>query len=191
MTAVSEVTICNLALGWLGANLIISLDDAGDEAALCKANYETSRDATLEARNWTFAMSRKVLIPLAEAPAFEYSYQFKLPADLIRVTRVSDEPEFEFSLDWTKEEDKILANVQKLYIRYIKRIEDPQQFTMGFVHAFAARLASDMAIPITNNKDLQQLMMQMYLGKLEVAGSYDGMQGKNIQVRARKLVGVR
>ena len=191
MTAVSDVTICNLALGWLGANLIISLDDAGDEAALCKANYGTSRDATLEARNWTFASSRKRLIPLAEAPEFGYSYQFQLPADNIRVLVAGNDPKFRDDLDWLKEEDKILSDVQVLYILYTKRIEDPQKFSSGFVHAFAARLASDMAVPLTNSKDMQQLMAQLYLGKLEVAGVMDGIQGKNTKLVSNQLVRVR
>ena len=45
--AVSEVSISNQALGWLGANPITSLDENGAAAALCRNNYDHCRDGLL------------------------------------------------------------------------------------------------------------------------------------------------
>lgn len=189
--ALSEVDICNLALGWVGGNLITSLDDATNEARLCKAMYESSRDAALEDRDWTFATSRKYLTPLASAPAFGYSKAFQLPSDCLRVIQVDSDADFNNGENWTREEDTILANVSALYIRYIKQITNPAKFSPGFSHACAARLAADLAIPIAGSKELQALMQDLYIYKRDNAGTSDNMQGKNVVLRSRRLTGVR
>ena len=66
--ATSPVQICNISIGWLGGTLITSLDDGTNEANLCKATYEPSRDQVLEERNWTFATKRTSLNPIADPP---------------------------------------------------------------------------------------------------------------------------
>lgn len=189
--ATSEVSISNMALGWLGGNLITSLDDESTEAALCKANYDICRDAVLEDRDWTFATARQILSALTAAPAFGYAYQYQVPPDLIRILMVSDEPLFVHDLDWERQGHVIVTDASIVYVKYIKRVEDPSKFTAGFVHALAARLAMEIALPLTNSLDMQSQMVSMYGTKLERAGAMDGMQGKNRQLRVNRLLGVR
>lgn len=189
--SVSEVSISNMALGWLGGGLIISLDDDSEEAALCKANYDICRDAVLEDRDWTFATARQVLSALTAAPAFGYAYQYRVPSDLIRILMVSDEPLFVHDLDWERQGDVIVTDASIVYLKYIRRVEDPVKFTAGFVHALAVRLAMEIALPLTNSMDIQNQMVGLYGTKLERAGAMDGMQGKNQQLRTNRLIGVR
>lgn len=189
--ATSEVSISNMALGWLGGNLIVSLDDDSTEAALCKANYDICRDAVLEDRDWTFATDRRILSALTSAPAFGYAYQYQLPSDLIRILEVSDEPLFVHDLQWERQGSVVVTDAAIAYLRYIKRIEDPTKFSAGFVHAVAARLAMEIALPLTNSPEMQSSMISLYGTKLERAGAMDGMQGKNRQLRVNRLIGVR
>jgi len=192
--AVSEVTICNLALSWLAGNLIISIDDDINEAKLCKANYELSRDAVLETIAWTFATKRYALTPEAAAPAWGYAYQFTIPADvivLLDVTANSDTPNGANDLDWRREGNLILCDASKVYVKAIFKQTDPARYPPNFVQAVAARLAIEIAIPLTESTDLMRLMEGKYKDRLLIAAGTDGAQGKVDVIDSRHLTGVR
>lgn len=190
----SEVSICNLALSWLGGELITSLQGDSTEAKLCAANYSASRNATLEQRDWTFAADRAIPARIAEAPAFEYDYQFQLPTSplCLRVTKVFSDSSFAHGIaDWVKEGDRVLCNYSVIYLKFVKELVDPTKFSPGFIQAFAARLSSDICVPLTNNVELFQTYWQLFLNKIEDAGSMDGLQGKTESVGVKHLIRVR
>lgn len=189
--ALSEVQICNLALGWLGAELITSLGDDNDGAKLCNVNYPSARDTLLEMRDWSFAIKRRILTPLLEPPVHTYSQAFLIPADVIRTLMVDDTTFADNLLDWTKEGNQILANVEKIYITYISRITDTVVFTPTFAQALAQRLAADMAIPLTESRTLQESHWALFEAKFEEASTSDSMQGKPLQTRTRTLTAAR
>ncbi len=207
----SPVEICNQALSWLGANLIISLDDNSVEAKLCKANYEPIRDTVLEDREWTFAVKRLEPVQLLDIPLYGYSKAFQIPPEVIRVLQVSlgGEPGVEHSsfrstsrggtgmgretrVDWSREGDQILANnASRLFMRCLVRITDTNKFTPAFTQCLAARLATDLAVPITNSLKVQQAMAGLYDSKLANAFATDGMQGRSYNVRSDAFINVR
>jgi len=192
----SEVSICNLAVSWLSGNLITSLDDPQKEAKLCKANYADARDAVLEDADWTFATRRYRLTPEVAVPIYGYSHQFLIPYDVIRIIAVSktgtnDSTNEETGLDWLKEENHILANEAVVYVRAIFRITDTNKFDSSFKHALAARIASDIAIPLTKSRSMQETMYALYQTKLGNAKSNDGRQGKREQIQAVQLTRAR
>jgi hypothetical protein len=192
--AVSEVTICNLALSWLAGNLIISIDDDINEARLCKANYELSRDAVLETIAWTFATKRYALTPEVAAPAWGYNYQFTIPADIITlldVTANSDTPNGANDLDWRREGNLILCDASKVYVKATFKQIDPARYPPNFVQAVAARLATEIAIPLTESSELMRLMEGKYKDRLLIAAGTDGTQGKVDVIDSRHLTGVR
>lgn len=188
----SEVSICNIAVSWLGGNRITSLDDDTTEANLCKLNYDSSRDATLEERNWTFATGRSLPNKLSTEPVFGFSSAFQLPSDFIRVVQISTlETMKDEVTDWAKEGDQLLVDADTIYMRYVKRISDTTKYSAGFVQALAARIAADICVPLTHDKELFANYWQLYLNKIESAGAMDGMQGPNEQLRSRQLTNVR
>ena len=188
----SEVSICNLALSWLGGNRITSLEDGTTEANLCAANYNPARDAVLEDRDWTFASTRCMPNRLAEPPEFGYSSAFQLPPDFIRVIRISQLADMRDEIfEWEKEKDQLLVNADVIYMRYVFRLEDPTKFSPNFVQAFAARIAADICVPLTHDKELFANYWQLYLSKLETGGAMDGMQGVNKRLQARKIIRIR
>lgn len=212
--AVSPVAICNIALGWLGGNLIISLDDETVEAKLCKANYDMLRDAVLEEREWTFAVKRLEPSALTTGPLYGYDKAFKIPPSVIRILQVSRAGEVidgtiidgsfksatrggtgtgrETRIEWAREGDEILAdNSDRIFIRAIVRIVDTNKFSPAFDQALAARLAMDLAIPLTNSRALQKSMAGMYADKIRLAAATDGMQGRSHNVRADAFTVVR
>jgi hypothetical protein len=192
--AASEVTICNLAVSWLAGNLIISLDDDNNEAKLCKANYDLSRDSVLEAMAWTFATRRFRLSPEADVPAWGYSRQFTLPPEVITALEVTSNPSKvngTNDLDWRREENRIVCNQDVVYLKAIVRIIDPARFTPNFVQALAARIAMEIAVPLTESKELLAAMERKYLAYLYTASATDGLQGKSDLIDSQALTGVR
>ncbi len=192
--AASEVTICNLALSWLAGNLIISLDDEINEAKLCKANYELSRDSVLEALAWTFATRRYRLTPEADAPAWGYQFQFTILPEMITVLEVSegsDAPNGAHNLDWRREGNRILCDAAVVYVKAIYREVDPARYPPNFVQALAARIATEIAIPLTESESIMMAMEGKYKDRLLTAAATDGIQGKTDVIESRILTGVR
>ena len=206
--ATSVVTICNLALSWLGGDLIISLDDPTVEAKLCKANYEPLRDAVLEEREWTFAVKRTELAQLQGTPLYGFDRAFQIPPECIRILQVSrggDSVEAgasnsryntgqgrEERIEWLREGQTVVANnAVRVFVRMIQRVEDTTKFSPAFDQALAARIAMDIALPLTNSDKMQASMAGMYGEKIRLAAGTDGMQGRSYKTRSDSLTVVR
>jgi len=190
----SEVSICNLSLSWLAGNLITSLDDETNEAKICKANYDQARDAVLEDRAWTFATTRYRWTPLTATPTFGYAYAFLIDPEVLRVLEVRDDDgkaNGATYLDWRREENHIVCDVDVIYVKAIKRIVDTSRFPPAFVQCLAARIAADIAITLTESRSIQQDMWNLYMKKLDDAMATDGSQGKTDIIESRVLTRVR
>jgi len=177
--ASSEVDICNLALGFLGADPIISMADND----LCEENYPACRDACLEDVDWTFATTRFLLsTPAATPPVFGYSNQFLLPPGTLRVIEVNDNLG-----QWAKEGNYILTDDATCRVRAIKRVTDVRQFPNSFVQMVATRLAAIVAIPIANSDGMAKAMMALYRSFQTEAAGNDGRQGSNQRIVRRDI----
>jgi len=186
-----KVDICNLAIGWCGGNLIMTLDDDSTEADLCKTLYGPTRDLVLEQRDWTFAASRDSLTPLANPPAFGYSQQFQLPSNLLVVRQVSDEPDSMRPVRYVKEQRTLLSDAAILYIKYTVKVTNEVLFSPTFVYALAHKIAAGLANPLTQNASLKkemELISQMYIDE---GGAIDGTQTIPGRTVARRIVGAR
>lgn len=213
--AESEVAICNIALGWLGGDLIISLNDPSVEAKLCKANYAPLRDAVLEEREWTFAVDRIEPSALSDIPIYGFDKQFQIPSNVIRVLQVSRAGEDvtsgsisntgirsssrggvgqgrETRIEWLREGEVIVANdSERIFARILLRITDTTKFSPAFDQALAARIAMDIALPLTNSKKMEDKMEARYNTKMALAAASDGLQGRSYNVRSDSLTVVR
>jgi hypothetical protein len=190
--AVAKVDICNQALGMLRANLITNFDaDLSVEAKLCRANYDRLREAVLEDKEWRFATRRMKLAQSADAPVFGWTYKFKVPADVLRVLTVTDRVNRDNindnDINWEREEDFVLTNTKLAYARATVNIVDTTKFSAGFVQAFATRMASIMAVPLTGSNTRAQELMNEYLTLVGRAATKDGMQGKARKRRPGRL----
>ena len=143
----SQVAICNKALSYLGGRLITSIDDQTKEAELCKANYDSARKASLEARPWSFAVTRTQLIASAIVPSWGFSTQYVLPGNVLRVIEARNDKQNNRpnGLEWEIEDGAILCNSDSLQIRYIKDIINTALFSQSFADIISARLSHDIA----------------------------------------------
>ena len=206
MTTSTE--ICNIALGWLGANRITSLSTEEDstEWLLCSENYDTLRKAVLEEREWTFAVHRVILNPDTEEPVFGHETLFRKPGDALRILTVHDNSvirpqpvtapqvaargvhEIPQADGWQVEGNFILASADKVYVRYNKDISDIGSFSAAFIQAFAQRLAAEFALPLTESRSLFDKMWAAYAVKISQGSVTDGIQGRTRKIRSQALI---
>ena len=191
---VSETSICNQAISWVGGNRITSMEDPSTEGEWCRDNYPFLRDAVLEERRWTFASVRKTSTS-GDRDEWDQMYKHAVPLDWLSVFRVyRDVSNRECpikSSGWKREGRFILANEETIYLWGVNRVTDTGQFTPQFAQALAARVAADMAIPFTENRQLQGDMWSLYQAKLADAAANDGMQGSNEKIQSNSMIQAR
>jgi hypothetical protein len=198
---VSETSICNQALLWLGSEPITSLDQNNSRAVWMKNNYPFIRDAVMEERMWTFARARGVST-VEDRDAWDIMYVHPKPENWLSVFNVyrtnggrafMTEPVIDLPIDttWRLEQNNILSKYGTIYFAGNLRVTDTGQFSALFVQALAARLAADAAVPLTENRQLQADMWVLYGDKLREAAARDGQQGANDIITQPMLTGSR
>jgi hypothetical protein len=176
----SEVEICNMALAMLGANQIM----VKEVSQPCNIHYDTIRDAILEDVDWSFALKRITLkSPSTATPSFGWNKQFLLPTDCIRVIDINNS-----SNEWVKEGRFILTNHETIDLSYVSRVVDVRLYPGSFTNALAARLASVIAVPLTNSVKTAQGYWSLYLNLINDAKQNDGRQGPRIQMKRRVIL---
>lgn len=147
----SEVGICNRALQKLGAKRITDLTDDNVNARACNAAYEAVRDALLEDHFWNFAIERAELAADATAPAWGRANAYQLPSNFICLAPNYPEDNFN-SKDWIIEGQKIITDdADPIYIRYVKRVTDPNFMTSLFREALSTKLAFELCEELTQS----------------------------------------
>ncbi len=191
---VSETSICNQALSWVGHGRITSLEDPSSTGEWCRDNYPFIRDSVLEERMWTFATER-ITKTSNDLDDWGQMYKFAVPLDWLAVYRVyrdvSNNQRLLKSEGWVREGRYVLANDSTIYLWGIKRVTDTGQFSPLFTQALAARLAAEMAVPLAENRQLQADLWALYGDKLREAAVRDGQQGANEMVQSNSLVDAR
>ena len=191
----SPVEICNLALGQLGAERISNIENPQTPTEqLCQLYYPIVRDALLESRDWTFLIKRATLdTPTAVVPDWCYGKAFQLPTDVYRVIDVRRNPQAntQNETEWQREGDKIVCNLDVIYVRYITRDVFSANYSGLFVMAFAMVLAAKMCIQITENNSMKQALLREAQAAIDEAAALDGMQGRHEQIRASSLINAR
>jgi hypothetical protein len=141
MAVFSETQICNNALLRLGADTVMNLDTDGTVSSIIASNlYAVTRDSLLRQHTWNFATVRTALAADVTAPAFEWLYQYQLPADFIRVVAI-----YAQSSSYKMEGQILLSNQgAPLYLKYVAQITDVTKFEPLFVDALTLAIAIKM-----------------------------------------------
>ena len=79
----TDVSICNKALVFLGANKITSFSDASAAADACNILYKEVKASTLAMYSWTFTLGKATLAQETTSPTNEWTYQYALPNDML------------------------------------------------------------------------------------------------------------
>lgn len=181
----TRVQVCNRALSKLGNYTILSLDDPSDIAVTIKSMYSVVLDAELSANRWGFAVRRAMLPALEQAPAFGYERAFQLPVDCLRVLEVGPSWPVPLSVayrhgpnaEWEIEGNTVLTNSPPpLYLRYLRRVEDPAEYPASFVEAFACKLAIEICERIAGGGARKESLWKEYSIAIKVAQKVSAIQ---------------
>lgn len=183
----SVVDVCNKALDKLGSNPITSLADGTKAAGLCLRNWPLVRDQVLRDHPWNFAVKRANLAPADPAPSWGFESRFPFPSNLLRLMEVRDLTTNEYQV----EGKSILADGDVVYIRYVARVEDPNEFDALFVDAVATRLAFELCEVITQSNTKKDALGKEYIENLARAKSADGQENPPQQFEEDEWIAVR
>jgi len=180
---VDAVGICNLALGWLGATAITQLnaaDPLSTEEELCSRLYPAAVRSVLEAKPWTWATKREALGPAEATGLPDFPSKYPLPSTVVRVLSCDDGGGAN-DIEYRREGGYLLTETSPatLFAKVITLEEDPTRFSTGFARAVAARLAADLAMPLTENAGVAKRWEAQYAMELQKAGALDGAQGRS------------
>ncbi len=177
MSAATDVDICNSALMLLGSGPITSLDpaaDASDRANLCRQFYNETRDATLQAYPWNFAIRRAVLSQTVDTPAFDWLYSHRLPNSpyCLRVLNLHDR-EIALSIEGRD----LVSNSTTIKIRYIAQITDVSEYNYLYRQAFSTLLSAKLSYGVTGSTAKTKDLMGLYAIHLADAEDIDTQEG--------------
>ncbi len=181
------VQILNNALFTLGGEEILDETDGNIGARVGRQFYPIVRDDLLRKHNWKFAIKRQELAELLANPLWKWAKAFKLPADCLRVIEVQDQ-----DLEtWDIEGTAIVTNASACNIKYVSRIKDETKFDASFVETFSLALALKLAIPLTANFQIIQMISKAFKEQLESARTMNAFEAGPTAFVSNELLNAR
>ena len=189
----SVVDICNSALNLLGASTISALTDDSKNARLCNQRYEPVRNRVFRGHAWNCLTKRVQLAQDSSAPVVEYSFQYTLPSDCLRVLKVHTgvTDSIESDIDYAVEGRKIKSNQGTLYLVYIAIDTDPNNYDTYLQEGISHQLAADIAYAVTNNATLAKNYMERADERLREARFIDATENSLGTVESNEFTNAR
>lgn len=177
----SDVQICNIGLIRVGEKTITALNEGTRQANTANTLYADLRDAVLRAHPWNFATVRKQLAQSARTPAFEFTYQYPVPADFLRSIIVSDNTQgtegVTYRLEYESNDKRVvLTDATQIYMKYVRQVTETAEMDPLFRDALSYRLAMDFAVILRESNVTAERMERRYSDVLSYARSIDGME---------------
>lgn len=174
----TTLQICNSALIKIGGRAIDTYGGtASKEATLTTARFTPCLNAMIRGHVWAFLKKVAVCIStttadsLAPVDEVVWSYVHELPLDLGRILEVTDANQA--SLSYERVGSALLTNDDRIILRYIRRVDPSEYATYGFpddfAEALACYLAADVAVSLTQDSGLRQMMLSEYEGLIRTA----------------------
>jgi hypothetical protein len=181
-----KVGLCNMAIGNLGMSQFIgNIDEASNEARVCRIFYDQALNRTLEEFPWSFARSYADLQDIGTPPS-NWLYRYRYPTDCLFIRDVTERDlvpvttdYFDLSIfqyinmtDFEIVEDQdggglsICTNIAEAMLTYTKRITSFSLFSALFIDAFAWSLSKDIASPLSAQPSMAEKANQAYTASL-------------------------
>jgi hypothetical protein len=178
--AASEISICNLALGMIGADSIRSFDEDNKRARLCKVFYEHARDQILFLADWSF--SRRY-VTIRRIDHEEMGIQvpegisvYAKPADCMCPRDVG----YFGSREWWRINGEYIwlrLSLDEVGLFYSAKIVNTVQFSEPFIEALSLHLAFRLAMPVAQNREIANALFQQFQVTLNQYIADDANQG--------------
>lgn len=181
--ASTQIEICNMALDDVGNPNITNLGAQTKATNLLKNRWQTIVDSVLHDHNWSFALAWVALAQVgikgdgAFGPMAVYAFAYAKPQGFIRGVRLEDPEE-----PWEEVGDHIHTDAGGAIFQYVKSQTDVNKFPPLFVQALAKRLASELAVPLNQDKAKAQDLFNQYrliLDQAKLANSLSQTSAKD------------
>lgn len=172
----SEVSVINRALGHVGSEPIVTRTQDVKRARAADGIYDSVRDFVFRDHPWNALTARARLAANATAPPFDWDLAFDLPALCVRVLAVNDE-QWTARVGFEVSGRQILTDwVGPLDVKYVESRTDPNIWDAQLLAAVALRLASELAMPLAQDKGLADLLAAAYERTKIDARIVDGLE---------------
>ena len=189
----SVVDLCNSALNLLGASTISALTDDTKNARLCNQRYEPVRNRVFRSHPWNCLIKRVQLAQDSTAPVIEFSYQYTLPSDCLRVLKIHNgtTDSIQSDMEYKVEGRKIKTNEGTVYLVYVAVDTDPNNYDTYLAESISHQLAADLAYAITNNATLANNYMTRADERLREARFIDATENSVDTIEANEFTDAR
>lgn len=179
----SEVDIYNAAFDLLEEESAVTVNDARAPVKWMKRNFPMERDALLRRVPWGFARARASITAETTIPAFEFSHQYVIPADALRVLPFTYVSRTGYTpYPHQIEGNLILTNLSSpAKIIYVKRVLSTGSFDSLFTVAIATRLALKAAHWMTGKQSFVAELKELYKMHIDEAIEIDAVEN-NYQI---------
>lgn len=166
----SKIEITNIALIRLGASPISSFEEGSTVAIAAGVVWDTARTSLLRDHPWNFAIKDIEVPQSSTAPKAKYKYKYQLPSDCLRLLEVYDDHDFKLK------GREIHTDMTSCKIKYVSDITDTAIWDSAFTDLMAAKLAFELAYPVTESTSLMQQMGEIYALKIQKARFVDATE---------------
>ena len=189
----NDLEICQLAMSWLGARQPQNITSPSTtEENLCATNFPISRDAVLEEGEFTASIIRAKLTGGTDVSgSHEFGWKHALPTGYLRMLQAGAQENFRDRAVWVVEGKDLYINVEEPFTRYIQTVVDANDLSPSIASAIAARMAAELAVPITNSAKVEERRWAIYANKLLEAMQNDGRVGKHRILTSDALIRAR
>lgn len=164
-----KITICNKALGLVGANFIGSFEEDSQESRISNLEYDDTKISLLNEYLWGFSIKQTELNRLVATPLFGFNYAYQIPADCLRIKLNSVRSEYQIY------GDKIFTNDSSLFCDY-QFNPDESKLPAYFIEALKFKLAVKYALSVTDDKTKYEMF--------EEKASREAKRSKNIDAQS-------
>lgn len=180
----SKVQIAKMALQHVGDRYDISdITEATPEAEQVNLLYDDTRDALLRQNPWVFATKYVTPAALAGTIPGNWTYMYVYPTDCIRLLGIvnplgDDQPKIKFEVARNAANNRVvLTNEDEPEIFYTFRATDTADYDPEFVMAFSYVLGARMALPLTGDPTIADMLFQQATRVLNAAWASDANEG--------------
>lgn len=183
----SKIEICNMALGFIGANHIADINENSPQAETCNLYYDTALEELLRAHPWNFAQQRErlVRVEMPDGLEREYSLAYAYPQKCMGIhflMGVNGVKSRRFGVYTGLTRPIVATDIGDAVAAYTKRIDDATFYDRPFITALARRLQCLIVKPLLkNNPSLVKEAEELYRHELAAAQTADAREGRPFQ----------
>lgn len=180
MKQYTKTELANRALDLAGKDTLLSYDTATDPVAkLVQRNFSPVFLRCLRKADWPFALKRITLNPSATLPVNEFSTQFSLPNDFVRLARL-----WPTCSPYKIEGTSILIDEPSITLKYVSsdHVENPGYIDPVFAEYFSHELAVAIIYKETDSTELKRELKAAALDMFHEASALFSQEDSNDEI---------